>query len=96
MRKVERSKFPVCDICKKETAMYDAPTMYGPWANMCSDDFASHAGAGADSLGYQFVLPGENKRSEDSLAQELRDAIWSGDFDLADELLGDRDPAEFL
>lgn len=96
MKKVERAEFPICDICKKETAMYDAPTMYGPWANMCADDFAGHAGAGADSLGYQFVLPGEKQRSEDTLAKEIRDAVNAGDLDLAGDLIGDRDFAEFL
>lgn len=96
MRKVERSEFPVCDICKRETAMYDAPTMYGPWANMCADDFAGHAGSNANAIGYEFVLPGEKQRSEDTLAKEIRDAVNAGDFDLAGDLIGDRDFAEFL
>ena len=30
---------PQCDICKTETARYDAATLYGPWAYMCQSCF---------------------------------------------------------
>ena len=34
---------PDCDFCKEagiaRKAAYDGKTIYGPWANMCDDDF---------------------------------------------------------
>ena len=32
---------PTCDICGA-TAMYDAKTVMGPWANLCSEDFDNY------------------------------------------------------
>ena len=96
MKQVERAEFPLCDICRGATAMCDAPSIYGHWGYMCPDCFATHAGPNADALGFEFVLPGAKTRSEDSLAKEIRDAVYAGDFSLAEDLIGDRDPAEFL
>jgi hypothetical protein len=47
-------------------------------------------------VGYEFVLPGEKRRSEDTRGKEIRDAVYAGDFDLVEELVGDGDIAEFL
>ena len=45
---------PDCDFCGKfgvkETARYDAVTVYGPWANMCQTCFEMH-GTGQLGLG---------------------------------------------
>ena len=95
MKKIHRDTLPACDICKSP-AKYDAPTVLGSWANMCEECFPAMAANYAPSTGYVFTTEPEKAMTDDELAQELRDAVWSGDFDLADELLGDRDPAEFL
>lgn len=41
---------PKCDVCKNETACYDAATVYGPWAFMCQSCFELH-GTGQLGLG---------------------------------------------
>jgi len=35
MKTKTRRLHPTCDICKDTDAEYDAPTVWGPWANMC-------------------------------------------------------------
>jgi len=31
-----------CDFCKDSDALYDAATVYGPWANQCQSCFDLH------------------------------------------------------
>lgn len=99
MKKVEVAQFPMCQICTKATAMYDGPTKMGPWAYMCPDCMDSH-GVGdiyaTASVSFQLVAPGEKRRSEDTKAKEIRDAVHDGNFAHAEELIGDGDPAELL
>ena len=96
MKKVERAEFPLCDMCKSATAMCDAPTISGAWGYLCPDCLSIFGGPNAEAVGFEFVLPGEKRRSEDTLAKEISDAIYAGDFDLVEELVGDGDLAEFL
>ena len=97
MKLIEKDEFPRCNICNQDSAIYDAPTYMGSWAYMCRSCFDTHSGAGADAVGFRFVAVGTlPTRSEESIAQDLADAVWSGDFDLAEEIIGDRDLAEFL
>ena len=97
MKLIEKDTFPTCNICNEESAIYDAPTAARYWAYMCRSCFDLNGASYADSVGFRFVAVGTlPTRSEESIAQDLADAIWSGDFDLAEEIIGDRDLAEFL
>ena len=35
MQTVELAFIPNCDMCGLESAKYDAPTVFGPWAYQC-------------------------------------------------------------
>lgn len=35
------AELPLCDFCG-EQAQYDAKTNFGPWANVCQQDFEHH------------------------------------------------------
>ena len=39
-----------CDFCEKP-AEWDAPTLMGPWANMCMGCFGQHAAPYAEKIG---------------------------------------------
>lgn len=47
----------VCDNChcKFGTFMYDAKTVYGPWANLCSDCFNVIGVGLGTGLGQQYI-----------------------------------------
>ena len=96
MKKVERAEFPNCGMCFGYDAICDAPTLNGAWEYMCRACLEIFGGADAWVVGFEFVPVGSKRRSEDSLAKEIRDAVYAGDFSLAEDLIGDRDPAEFL
>lgn len=48
------AKLPKCDICSREgktiSAQYDAPTSFGPWANLCSTHFRQYGRQPATKL----------------------------------------------
>lgn len=95
MKTIYKDTLPACNLCN-QPATYDAPTSNGRWAYMCTTCFAGNASRNADSVGFQFSTEPEPVVTDAELAREISDAVWSGDFELAEELLGDRDPAEFL
>lgn len=92
-------------------AEYDVPTWRGPWANLCADHLETEGGDGASRVGFHLVV-GEapvlrtpsNTRMNNAQEmselrarqRELRDAIESGDFDAAEDIIGDGDIAEWL
>lgn len=46
-----------CDFCKEESgierpAVTDAPTIFGPWADMCESHTSAYMRTGAEGLGY--------------------------------------------
>ena len=47
----------ICDNCKQpfKTFMYDAKTVYGPWANLCSDCFNVIGLGIGTGLGQQYI-----------------------------------------
>lgn len=51
---------PDCDFCarenKKKIAVYDAATVYGPWANMCRAHFAQYGIGLGTGRGQQLIL----------------------------------------
>jgi hypothetical protein len=77
-------------------AVYDAPTNHGPWANMCDEHFESLRAPNAYSVGYRFLVGEEPVKSDEEKGREIRSAIESGDFDLAEDLIGDGDVSEWL
>lgn len=103
-----------CDICptsEQHDAEYDAPTIHGPWANMCADHYATHASTHASAVGYRLLWGDgpERRRPENTnprdaqqmeeLRQSKRDlmaAIEAGDYDLAEDIIGDGDISEWL
>ena len=62
MRTVRMEKMPVCDLCKKAVATFDAPTRSGPWAYMCPTCFDSQ---GAPDIGSHLLLAEKHVVSED-------------------------------
>lgn len=88
---------PDCDVCKHEEgrvtpAEYDARMRIGSWAYLCEDHWqertAKHLGTG---YGQRLVVGEERDR-----ARELREALARGDFDAAEEAIGDGDIADFI
>lgn len=54
MNKLQVTSLPDCDLCgKKESAVYDSPTVVGPWANMCPECFKAK---GTGTVGTERVL----------------------------------------
>jgi len=46
MKQITVRKLPACDFCKKEeSAVYDAPTTTGAWANMCPPCYEQNKGS---------------------------------------------------
>lgn len=94
------SQLPLCNFCEengqKVKAEYDGRTQRGPWANMCAVHFGGFGvglGTGKGQrliVGEKPVLPDDEKRSA------IKAAIEAGDFDEAEDLIGDGDPAEWL
>lgn len=89
---------PLCDICRHERgtdtpAAYDAKTHYGPWANVCEDHFHSHTDGVLGTGKGQRLVVGEKPQST---REEILAAVAAGDFDLAEDLIGDGDVVDFL
>jgi hypothetical protein len=94
------TKLPKCNYPHPEgpvDALYDAKTDEGPWAYLCEAHF-QHNSVGRLGTGYgqrlivgdKPVDTGERKR------RKIREAVEAGDFDRAEELIGDGDPADFF
>lgn len=55
MKTIKQETLHKCDFCKIEDAAYDAPTIYGNWANMCKNCYHKYKGQLADIAGYNIV-----------------------------------------
>ena len=55
MKTLYKETLPKCDFCGS-TALYDAPTVLGPWANMCSFHFTIKAAQTAEVIGFEFEV----------------------------------------
>jgi hypothetical protein len=99
--KVYVATLPECDICKYDggkpgvEAHYDGKTINGPWANMCSAHFITH-GVGLGTGRGQELVVGEDPATAESKRQDLLAAIAAGDFEAAEDIVGDGDIAEWL
>jgi hypothetical protein len=47
---------PICDICPKP-GPHDAPTIHGPWANLCDDCLPLHTTEAGRAIGTTKVHP---------------------------------------
>lgn len=91
------SALPDCDVCKAEglgvpkSAHYDAKTLAGPWAYLCKWHFESEtAGVLGTGVGQRLVVGPKPNRSD------LIAALERGDYDAAEDIVGDGDLAEWL
>ena len=82
-----------CQLCKDDTATYDAKTLAGPWAYMCEDCWECE---GSYAGGSRLIVGEEPERTDSDIKSDLCAAIESGDFAAMEEALGDRDFAEFF
>ena len=92
MKTIVKNPLPTCDICRG-TAKYDAPTVHGPWANMCQPCYDANAHLRAPQVGFQFTT---EATPETDRAEEIALAIENGDIDLAVSLAGDGDLLDYL
>lgn len=95
------TNYPKCDICKYEQgrtteAHYDAKTTAGPWASLCDTHFASRGIGLGTGKGQRLIVGDEPVDTDEEKGRKIRQAINQGDFDTAEELIGDGDPAEWL
>lgn len=58
---VEVATIPNCDICRERSnkttpAEFDGKTIFGPWANMCRDDFMQYGVGLGTGRGQRLIL----------------------------------------
>lgn len=57
---VKVSHLPNCDLCERDgktvPAAYDGKTVFGPWANMCQDDFITYGVGLGTGRGQRLIL----------------------------------------
>lgn len=90
------TSLPKCDIHGTHDAKYDAKMPSGPWAYMCAEMFRDLGCKTGTGYGQELVVGEEPERTDDDIKSDLMAAIEAGDFDAAEEALGDRDIAEFM
>jgi hypothetical protein len=95
------TKYPDCDICKYEQdriteAHYDGQTLTGQWGYMCDVHFASRGTGLGTGKGQRLIVGDKPVDTEERKRRKIREAINQGDFDAAEELIGDGDPADFF
>ena len=76
-------------------ALYDTPTVYGSWANLCQPCMDSF-GRRSDSLTKRLVVGEAPERTRADIRRELYAAIEAGDFEAAFDACGDEDPTLYL
>lgn len=88
---------PACDFCKGQgtvkEATYDGRTAAGVWANMCRfhfDVFGLGLGTGK---GQELIVGTAPERNR---AQEVKDAIASGDWEAMEDAVGDGDLMDYI
>ena len=93
-------ELPACDICKaggiESEAEFDGKTIEGPWANMCNPHFHIHGTGLGTGKGQRLVVGEKPVDSDEEKQRKVQEAVAAGDFDTAEELIGDGDPADFF
>ena len=84
---------PKCNFCGLP-AHVDAPTSRGPWAYQCTVCWPLVG----NPAGLHTLLAEGDEPEEDPVAKRrsIREAIEAGDFDEAEDLIGDGDISEWL
>lgn len=91
-----------CDLCNDGTiAKFDARLTLGAyagqWANVCADHFESYtSGKLGTGVGQRLIVGEAPEVDPTEKRAEIMAAIESGDFDTAEELIGDGDFFEYL
>lgn len=101
---VKVATLPMCDLCKHYDgkvdvpARYDGKTQMGPWANMCLGHFMSFGSGLGMGHGQELILitDEDSARSDEDIADEIRACLEDGDWEGAEDAVGDRDIAEFM
>lgn len=91
---------PDCDYHKMQgkhvPARYDGATHQGPWANMCGDCFALHGVGLGLGVGQALEVVSTDNEAERNKAHEISNALAIGDYERAEEIIGDGDIFEYL
>jgi len=87
------SNYEMCQMCDDEEATYDAKTLAGPWAYMCDECYSCE---GSPRNATHIVVGDAPERTDSDITRDLYAAIAAGDFDAAEDAIGDRDISEFL
>tara|TARA_A100001388_G_C28611764_1_gene423205 strand:+ start:128 stop:421 length:294 start_codon:yes stop_codon:yes gene_type:complete len=87
------SNYEMCQMCDDEEATYDAKTLGGPWAYMCDECYSCE---GSPRNATRLIVGDPPQRTDADITRDLMAAIAAGDFDAAEEAIGDRDISEFL
>ena len=94
------TNYPDCDICAagdiKSEAHYDGKTIEGPWASMCDGHFLIHGRGLGTGKGQHLIVGDKPVDSDEDIRRRVREALEAGDFDAAEEAMGDGDPADYL
>ena len=88
MRHIYLTDLPTCNLCAEE-AQFDCPTTTGPWAFLCPQHFNE---IGTD-FGTRFI---KGEEPEIDRGTAINEALYAGDIDLAMDLIGDGDIAEWI
>ena len=100
MKKVYIPDTKTCDICNledaTEDATYNAPTIYGSWANMCSDCFIDVSAPSATTVGYKLIVGEKPEVDESERIAAIHAAAQDFDVETLYELIGDGDLADYL
>lgn len=90
LRTVHLPTLPACSFHDDRPAAYDAPTLFGPWAYMCDDCFATKS---TGMTGSKLTDAPEPERDRHA---EARAALEANDFEAFEDAVGDGDPIDYL
>jgi len=87
---------PNCDLCGNPSG-WDSPIKIagGSWGYLCDSEFNAMYPNG-NSLATRFSTDEEPELSDSDRSAQIREAIFDGDLDLAEELIGDGDIFEWI
>jgi len=93
------TKLPTCNFCSEQgterPAEYDAKTVFGPWANMCTEHFLLRAASQELGTGRGQKLVVGEPPADDRQAR-FNEAMERGDYEAMEDAVGDGDPADFF
>jgi hypothetical protein len=72
MKQVKMQKIPKCDFCD-QPAKYDAPTIGGPWANMCPVHYKKNGHPHSSGLGSILIQAPKQQPKQDKVVVGIED-----------------------